>query len=97
MLCYQITYADVKYKSIIIMSVRTNNDFAIHSVNKKVKKLQKIEMNFLPDTYVFKSLPLKMKFIAGYTLIDPNQQINYENFRPFEYGIILLKLRFIIL
>ena len=43
MLCYQITYADVKNKTIIIMSVRTNDDFAIHSVNKKVKKLQKIE------------------------------------------------------
>lgn len=97
MLCYQITYADVKDKSIIITPIRYNCNFSSHSINEKVKKLKKPEMNLLPDTYVFKRLPLKMKFIVGYTLIDPNQQIKFENFKPFDYGIILLKLRFIIL
>jgi len=95
--CYQIIYADIKNKSIIIISVKTNNDFAVKNIKRRIIKIQKQDIDLIPSYYIFNK-KLKMKMLTGYSLIDPNKSLTVEDYiTPLKNGIILLKIRLVLL
>lgn len=88
-----VTYS--QNKSIIINDVRYDNRFMANILNKDMKRMKKNEIDLIPG-YSFKFL--KIKFMANYTRLDPNQHVDLMDYlTPLNGGIILMKLRFIIL
>ncbi len=93
--CYK-AYAETK--SFIIIPIRTDYKFVECNLKKDILRLKKIDIDLLP-TYIFKSLPLKVKFSAGYSRLDPNKQLffnMYNFYNPFDGGIMLIKFKFIL-